>query len=81
MNAKAIVFGIIVMLSAILAAGCSRGQPSNRPAAEASDARTYVVRGGVISVPQAGRPGMQFIVKHELTSGTDDFRNRAATQE
>jgi hypothetical protein len=69
------------MLSAILTAGCSRGQPSNRPAAEASDARTYVVRGEVISVPQAGKPGMQFIVKHELTSGTDDFRNRAATQE
>jgi hypothetical protein len=25
----------------------------------------YVIRGEVISVPQAGKPGTQFIVKHE----------------
>ena len=72
MNAKARIFGIVVMLGAILVAGCSRGQTNNRPAAEASDAQTYVVRGEVISVPQADKPGTQFIVKHEPI---DNFRS------
>ena len=42
MNAKAIVFGIIAMLGAILATGCSRGQTNKQPATEASDAQSYV---------------------------------------
>jgi Cu/Ag efflux protein CusF len=65
-------FGIIAMLCAIIAAGCSRGQTNEQPAAAASDAQTYVVRGEVISVPQAGKPGTQFIVKHEPI---DNFRD------
>lgn len=63
--------GIIVMLGAVMAASCSRGQTDEPPAAAVSDARTYVVRGEVISLPQAGKPGTQFIVKHEPI---DDFR-------
>ena len=51
MNAQAIVFGIIAMLGAILATGCSRGQTNKQPATEASDAQSYVVRGEVISIP------------------------------
>ena len=72
MNAKARIFGIVVMLGAIPAAGCSRGQTNEQPAVAVSDAQTYVVRGEVISVPQAGKPGTQFIVKHEPI---DNFRN------
>ena len=70
MNAKAKkrtamgAFGIIAILGATVAAGCSRGQTYKQPAAEASDAQTYVVRGEVISVPQAGKPGTQLILKH-----------------
>lgn len=60
------------MLGAIIAAGCSRGQTNRLPAADASDAQTYVVRGEVISVPHAGKPGTQFILKHEPI---DTFRN------
>ena len=63
--------GIIVMLCAVMAAGCARGQTDGQPATAASDARTYVVRGEVISLPQAGKPGTQFIVKHEPI---DNFR-------
>jgi Cu/Ag efflux protein CusF len=59
------VIGIIAILGAIIAAGCSRGQMNEQPAAAASDAQTYVVRGEVISVPQAGAPGTQLIIKHE----------------
>jgi Cu/Ag efflux protein CusF len=65
-------FGIIVLLGTIIAAGCSGEQRNDQPAATAGDARTYVIRGEVISVPQAGKPGMQFIVKHEPI---DDFRD------
>jgi Cu/Ag efflux protein CusF len=65
-------FGIIAMLGAIFAVACSHGQTSRQPADEASNARTYVVRGEVISVPQAGKPGTQFIVKHEPI---DNFRD------
>ena len=77
MNAKAKktamrAFGTIAILAAILAADCSRQQMNKQPAAEASDAQTYVVRGEVISVPQAGKPGTEFIVKHEPV---DNFRN------
>ncbi len=64
--------GIIVMLSAIIAAGCSRGQTNEQPASTGSDVQTYVVRGEVISVPQAGKPGIEFIVKHEPV---DNFRD------
>ena len=60
------------MLGAIIAAGCSHGQRSDQPEGAASDARRYVIRGEVISVPQAGRPGTQFIVKHEPI---DNFRD------
>jgi|WetSurMetagenome_2_1015567.scaffolds.fasta_scaffold229756_1 hypothetical protein len=74
MNAKARVLGIIAVFGAIVAAGCSGGQTNNQPAAERNDAQTYVVRGEVISVPQAGKPGTQFIVKHEPI---DDFRSDA----
>lgn len=72
MNAKAIIFGIIAMLGTILATGCSRGQTNTQPATEARDAQSYVVRGEVISIPQAGKPGTQFIVKHEPI---DSFRS------
>jgi Cu/Ag efflux protein CusF len=65
-------FGIIAMLGAIVAACCSRGQTNGQHAAAASDAQTYVVRGEVISVPQAGKPGTEFIVKHEPI---DNFRS------
>ena len=65
-------FGIIAMLGAIIAAGCSHGQRNEQPAGAASDARMYVIRGEVISVPQAGKPGTQFIVKHEPI---DNFRD------
>ncbi len=64
--------GTIAILGAIFAAGCSRGQTNKQPAAEASDAQTYVVRGEVISVPQAVKPGTQLILKHEPI---DTFRN------
>lgn len=59
------------MLGAAMAAACSRGQTDGQPATAVSDARTYVVRGEVISLPQAGKPGTQFIVKHEPI---DNFR-------
>lgn len=65
-------FRIIVMLGAIIAAGCSHGQRNDQPAGAASDAQMYVIRGEVISVPQAGKPGTQFIVKHEPI---DNFRD------
>ena len=65
-------FGVIAILGAIIIAGCSSGQTNEQPAAAASDAQTYVVRGEVISVPQAGKPGTQFIVKHEPV---DNFRD------
>ncbi len=66
-------FGIPAILCAIIAAGCSRG--THEPSATAAiDARTYVIRGEVISVPQADKPGTEFIVKHEPI---DDFRNAA----
>lgn len=64
--------GIIVMLGAIVAAGCTRGQTNEQPAAVASDAQTYVIRGEVISLPQAGKPGTEFIIKHEPIH---NFRN------
>ena len=63
---------IIAMLSAIIAAGCSKGQGNDQPAEAASDTRMYVIRGEVISVPQAGKRGTQFIVKHEPI---DNFRD------
>ena len=65
-------FGIIAMLGAIIAAGCSHGQMNEQSAGAASDARTYVIRGEVISVPQSGKPGTGFIVKHEPI---DNFRD------
>lgn len=66
------VFRIIAMLGAIIAAGCSHGQRNDQPSVTANDARMYVIRGEVISVPQAGKPGTQLIVKHEPI---DDFRD------
>ena len=60
------------MLGAIISAGCSRGQTYEQTAAAVSDAQAYVVRGEVISVPQADKPGTEFIVKHEPV---DNFRN------
>jgi Cu/Ag efflux protein CusF len=65
-------FGIIAMLGAIFAAGCSRGQRNEQPAGAVSDAQMYVIRGEVISVPQAGKSGTGFIVKHEPI---DNFRD------
>jgi Cu/Ag efflux protein CusF len=65
-------FGIIAMLGAIIAVGCSRGQRNEQPAGAASDVQIYVIRGEVISVPQAGKSGTQFIVKHEPI---DNFRD------
>jgi Cu/Ag efflux protein CusF len=65
-------FRIIAMLGAIIAAGCSHGQRNDQPAGAASDAQMYVIRGEVISVPQAGKPETQFIVKHEPI---DNFRD------
>lgn len=56
--------GITAMICVIMAAGCSRGKTKEQPVA-ANDAQTYLVRGEVISVPQAGKPGKQFIVRHE----------------
>jgi hypothetical protein len=63
--------GIIAMVGAIIAAGCSHGR-TNEQTAAANNGRTYVIRGEVISVPQAGKPGTEFIVKHEPI---DDFRS------
>ena len=65
-------FGIIAMLGAIIAAGCSCGQRNEQPTGAASDAQIYLIRGEVISVPQADKPGTEFIVKHEPV---DNFRN------
>jgi hypothetical protein len=65
-------FGIIAMLGAIIAAGCSCGQRNEQPTGAASDAQIYLIRGEVISVPQADKPGTEFIVKHEPI---DNFRN------
>jgi Cu/Ag efflux protein CusF len=65
-------FGIIAILCTIMAAGCSRGKTNEHPAATASEAQTYVIRGEVISVPQANKPGTEFIVKHEPI---DNFRS------
>jgi Cu/Ag efflux protein CusF len=65
-------FGIILLLAVIITAGCSRQQTTDQPKAPVSDAQTYVVRGEVISVPQAEKAGMQFIVKHEPIH---NFRN------
>ena len=63
---------IIALLGTIIAAGCSQEQRHDQPAVAASDARMYVIRGEVISVPQEGKPGTQFIVKHEPI---DNFRD------
>jgi Cu/Ag efflux protein CusF len=65
-------FGIIAMLGAIITVGCSHGQRNDQPESAESDAQIYVIRGQVISVPQAGKPGTQFIVKHEPI---DNFRD------
>ncbi|HEX2994788.1 MAG TPA: hypothetical protein VHP14_08190 [Anaerolineales bacterium] len=64
--------GIIAMLGAIIAAGYLCRLRNKQPAGMASDAQTYVIRGEVISVPQAGKPGTALIVKHEPV---DNFRN------
>jgi hypothetical protein len=64
--------GFIAMLGAIIAAGCSHGRTNEQSEAAASDAQTYVIRGEVISVPQAGKPGTEFIIKHEPI---DNFRS------
>ena len=58
-------FGIILMLGLMMGAGCSQGQRGDQPEKVASDIQMYVIRGEVISVPKAGKPGTQFIVKHE----------------
>jgi hypothetical protein len=65
-------FVMIAMLGATIIAGCSRGPTRDQPAPAASDAKSYIVRGEVISVPQAGKPGTELIVKHEPI---DTFRN------
>jgi Cu/Ag efflux protein CusF len=69
-------FGIIAMLGAIIAAGCSQGQRNDLTEEAASDARIYVIRGEVISVPQAGKPGTQFIVMHEPIDNYRDASGR-----
>jgi Cu/Ag efflux protein CusF len=63
------------VLGAIIAIGCSHGKRNEQPAGAASDAQMYVIRGEVISVPQAGKPGTEFIVKHEPI---DNFRDASA---
>jgi hypothetical protein len=65
-------FRIIAMLGAIIAVGCSRGQRNEQPTGAASDAQIYLIRGEVLSVQKADKPGMEFIVKHEPV---DNFRN------
>ena len=70
------VFIILAILCAIITAGCSDGQRNDQPAEAASDARMYVIRGEVISVPQAGKPGTQFIVKHEPIDNYRDASGR-----
>jgi Cu/Ag efflux protein CusF len=65
-------FGIILMLGLMMGAGCSQGQRGDQPEKVASDIQMYVIRGEVISVPQADKPGTQFIVKHEPI---DNFRD------
>jgi hypothetical protein len=65
-------FGIIAMLGAIIATGYACGQRNEHPTGAASDAQLYLIRGEVISVPQVGKPGTEFIVKHEPV---DNFRN------
>jgi len=70
------VFIIIAILCAIITAGCSNGQRNDQPAKAASDARMYVIRGEVISVPQDGKPGTQFIVKHEPIDNYRDASGR-----
>ena len=65
-------FGIIAMLGAIIAAGSSCGQRNEQPTGAASDSQIYLIRGEVISVPQADKRGTEFIVKHEPI---DNFRN------
>lgn len=65
-------FGILLTFSMIIAAGCSQGQDGDQPEEAASDIQMYVIRGEVISVPQADKPGTQFIVKHEPI---DNFRD------
>ena len=67
---------IIAMLGAIIAVGCSNGQRNDTPEEAESDAREYVIRGEVISVPQEGKPGMQFIVKHEPIDNYRDAGGR-----
>ena len=67
---------IIAILGAIIAVGCSNGQRNDTPAEVESDAREYVIRGEVISVPEAGKPGMQFIVKHEPIDNYRDAGGR-----
>ena len=79
MNAKAkkaiiVSFGSILVLAVIIAVGCSRQRTTAQLKATVSDAQTYVVRGEVISVPQAEKPGTQFIIKHEPIH---NFRNAA----
>ena len=64
--------GILLMFGVILAAGCSQGQMGDQPQEAASDIQMYVIRGEVISIPQADKPGTQFIVKHEPI---DNFRD------
>jgi hypothetical protein len=64
--------GIVAVIGAIVAAGCSRGQSNNTIAATASNAQIYTLRGEVISVPQTDKPGTEFIVKHEPI---DNFRD------
>jgi Cu/Ag efflux protein CusF len=65
-------FGMIAVIGAIVAAGCSHGQSNNTTTAAARDADVYVLRGEVISVQQADTAGTEFIVKHEPI---DNFRD------
>jgi hypothetical protein len=53
-------------------AACSE-QKSAAPAGN-SDATTYIVRGEIISVPVAGDPGAELIIRHEAIP---DFKNEA----
>lgn len=64
--------GIVAVIGAIVAAGCSRGQSNKTTAASARDAQIYMLRGEVISVPLTDKPGTEFIVKHEPI---DSFRD------
>lgn len=59
---------VALILAALALARCDRA-PQSTPAQQAAD-YTYVVRGQIEDLPEAGRPGSSLLIHHEAV---DDF--------